>query len=102
MSTLVVGSVRSSGATTLALALAGWIDRAVLVEADPDGGVLALRYGLGREPGLLTLAAARDVDETRLLEHTQRLPGGLPVAVAPESADRSTHLLKTAGPRVAA
>ncbi len=98
---IVVGSVRSSGATTLALALAGSLEGAVLVEADPDGGVLALRYGLGREPGLLTLAASRQVTGDTILDHAQRLPGGLPVVVAPESPDRATHLLRTAGQRLA-
>src|SRR5438477_511605 len=89
MMTIVVGSVRSAGATTVALAIAGWLDPVVLVEADPDGGVLALRYGLRREPGLLTLAASRDLEGDMLSEHTQRLPGGLPVIVAPESPART-------------
>ena len=102
MTTIVVGSVRSAGATTVALALAGWLDPVVLVEADPDGGVLALRYGLTREPGLLTLATSRDVDVDSLMEHTQRLAGGLRVVVAPESPERAAHLLQTAGARVAA
>lgn len=102
MTTIVVGSVRSAGATTLALSLAGWLDRVVLVEADANGGVLALRYGLSREPGLISLAAARDLDSAAAFQHSQLLPGGLPVVVAPESPDRSTHLLRTAGARVAA
>lgn len=101
MSLIVIGSTRSSGATTVAMALAAWLDGAVLVEADPDGGVLALRYGLSREPGLLTLAAAREVDRHSLLDHAQPLPGGLPVVVAPESPERSASLLRTAGARVA-
>ena len=41
----------------------------------PTGGVLAVRYGLGREPGLVTLAASRGAD-VDLLVHAQRLPGG--------------------------
>lgn len=102
MTTIVVGSVRSAGATTLALSIAGWLDRVVLVEADADGGVLALRYGLSREPGLITLASARALDAASILQHSQLLPGGLPVVVAPESPDRSTHLLRTSGARVAA
>ncbi len=100
MSMVVVGSVRSCGATTLALALAASLERAVLVEADADGGLLALRYGLGREPGLLSLAASRQVSGDGILDHAQRLPGGLPVVVAPESPERATHLLRSAGARL--
>ncbi len=102
MTMIVVGSVRSSGATTLALALAGSLERAVLVEADADGGVLALRYGLSREPGLSTLATYRQGSGAALLDHAQALPGGLPAIVAPESPGRATHLLRTAGARLAA
>lgn len=91
MTVLVFGSVRGApGATTTAVAVASWLDDAVLVEADPDGGVLAVRYGLGREPGLVTLAASRG--SGGLLEHAQSLPGGTPVVAAPESAGRAVHL----------
>jgi hypothetical protein len=102
VSMIAVGSVRSAGATTLALTLAGCSDGAVLVEADADGGVLALRYGLSREPGLLSLAASRQPSAESVLEHAQRLPGGLPVVVAPESPQRAGQLLRTAGQRLAA
>jgi hypothetical protein len=96
---VVVGSARGApGATTLALAITAWLEDAVLVEADPDGGVLAIRHGLGREPGLVTLAAGQPSAGETLLDHAQRLPGGLPVVVAPESAERATHLWGTAGP----
>lgn len=99
MSLVVVGSARGApGATTLALAVTAWLEEAVLVEADPDGGVLAIRHGLGREPGLVTLAAGQPSAGETLLDHAQRLPGGLPVVVAPESAERATHLWRTAGP----
>jgi hypothetical protein len=99
VSLVVVGSARGApGATTLAVALTAWLERAVLVEADPDGGVLAVRHGLGREPGLVTLAAGRAPAGEALLDHAQRLPGGLAVVVAPESAERATHLWRTAGP----
>ncbi len=99
---IAVGSVRSGGATTLALTLAACMERAVLVEADADGGVLALRYGLSREPGLLSLAATRQPAGGAVLEHAQRLPGGLAVVVAPESPEQSTRLLRSAGSRLAA
>ena len=99
MTVIVVGSARGApGATTTALAVAGWLDDAVLVEADPDGGVLAIRYGLGREPGLVTLAAARGTGG--LLDHAQHLPGGTPVVAAPESASRTAHLWRLGGPGI--
>ncbi|MGH9156528.1 MAG: chromosome partitioning protein [Acidimicrobiales bacterium] len=101
MSVIVVGSVRSAGATTLTLALAGWLTDAVLVEADPQGGVLAMRYGLCREPGLVTLAASRDLSARAILDHAQRLPGDLAVVVGSESPERATHMLRNAGDRLA-
>jgi hypothetical protein len=58
---LVVGSVSGApGASCVALGLvAQWPDQqAVLVEADPSGGVLAARFGLRQGPGLDDLAAA--------------------------------------------
>ena len=61
---VTVGSVRGSpGVTSWSLLLAAaWpagpaVDRVVL-EADPDGGVLGARYGLGVEPGAVSLIAA--------------------------------------------
>lgn len=98
MTLLVFGSARSSpGATTVALAVSSWIDRSVVVEADPDGGVLAVRYRLAREPGLVTLAASRSLGEEGLLGHAQALPGGTPVVVAPESAERTTNIWRVSG-----
>lgn len=102
MTAVAVGSVRSGGATTLAVALAGVLDEAVLVEADPDGGVLALRYGLSREPGLVTLAASRQDPSSVILEHAQRLPGGLAAVVGPESPERATQLVRSSGHRITA
>lgn len=97
MSIVVLGSARSSpGVTTLSVALASWLENSVVVEADPDGGVLAVRYGLGREPGLVSLAADRSGTPDLLLAHAQRLPGGLPVVVGPESAERTSHLWRVA------
>lgn len=101
MTLVLVGSARGApGATTLAVTVAAWLERAVLVEADPDGGVLAVRHRLGREPGLVTLAAGQPSAGERLLDHAQRLRGGLPVVVSPESAERAAHLWRTAGTTV--
>ncbi len=98
MSLIVVGSARGGpGVTTLALALAGWLRDAVLAEADACGGVLALRYQLGREPGLLTLAADRRAGSEEVLAHAQRLPGGMPVLVGPESPEQARLLWRRAG-----
>lgn len=98
MSIVVLGSVRSSpGVTTLSLAIASWLEGSVVVEADADGGVLAVRYGLGRDPGVVSLAADRSGERDMLLSHAQRLPGGLPVIVGPESAERASHLWRAAG-----
>lgn len=73
----------SPGVTTTALAVAGLVDpAAILVEADPFGGPLAARFGLGPRPGLASLAAARrDRSADALRTHAQVLPGGLQVVV---------------------
>lgn len=102
MTAIAVGSARSGGATTLAMTLAGVLRDTVLVEADADGGVLALRYGLSREPSLVSLAASRQAPGDVILDHAQRLPGGLAVVVGPESPERATQLLRSAGHRIAA
>jgi MinD-like ATPase involved in chromosome partitioning or flagellar assembly len=85
--------------TALAVAAAWPTDgrRKVLVEADADGGSLAVRFQLGRQPGLVSLAAAsrHGVAREELWAHAQMLPGGLPVIVAPERADRAGAVLST-------
>lgn len=65
------------------------------LEADASGGTLALRYGLGLEPGLVTLAVAarRHLDPDALWDHAQELPGGLPVVVGPDNPDRAASVL---------
>lgn len=84
----------SPGVTITALLLAAtWPEhrRCLLVEADLFGGVIAARYGLGDAPGLSTLAAQtrRGFDDVSVDDHTQRLPGGLPVMVGPASPDEA-------------
>jgi hypothetical protein len=71
MTVVAVCSTKGSpGVTTLACALAAsWPStrRVVLVEADPAGGDLAVRFGLHRRPGLTTLAIAlRDAPRARI------------------------------------
>jgi MinD-like ATPase involved in chromosome partitioning or flagellar assembly len=93
MALITLGSVRSCGVTTLVAGLAAaWPGdrRRLLVEADPAGGTLAAQAGLGPEPGLVSLAAAarRQGDPSLAFEHTQSLPGGVPVVCGPAASSR--------------
>jgi hypothetical protein len=93
----------SPGVTTFALALAArWPGQArcVLVECDPSGGDVATRFGLASSPGLVSLAAAgrRSSDPGLLWQHTQALPGGLPVVAAPPSADQALAAVSALAP----
>ncbi len=88
----------SPGVTTTALALAAtWPEnrRCLLVEADPFGGVIGARYGLGDTPGMSSLAAVArgGLDEEAVRGHAQRLPGGVVVLVGPPSADEAHAVL---------
>lgn len=90
----------SPGSTLTALAVAAaWptsgIRRKLLLEADASGGTLALRYGLGLEPGLVTFAVAarRHLECDALWDHAQTLPGGLPVIVGPDNPDRAASVM---------
>lgn len=95
----------SPGATLTSLSVAAsWPVREgrtrVLVEADPAGGVLALRYGLSREPGLLTLATAvrhGGATSADVLDNCQVLPGGLLSIVAPEHSSSIEAAFRAAG-----
>ncbi|MGH9027229.1 MAG: chromosome partitioning protein [Acidimicrobiia bacterium] len=85
---VVMGGKEAPGATTTALALAcTWpAPTRQVVEADPDGGVMAARFGLSYEPGLVSLAALgrRDLDGETLTAHTQVLGDhGLALLAAP-------------------
>ena len=95
MSLLAIASAKASpGVTTLGLGLAlAWPAHrdVVLAELDPAGGDVAAWFALPAEPGLAGLAAAsrRGLGAATLLEHCQRLPGGLPVLVGPPGADQA-------------
>lgn len=99
MTLIAVCSVKGSpGVTTAALGLAAcWPvgEQPVVVEADPAGGDLLARFGLETSPGLVSLAAAgrRGAEPGLVWQHTQRLPGGLPVVVAPPGADQARAAL---------
>jgi hypothetical protein len=100
MALVVVTSVRAApGASTLAvLAAACWPRPVALLEADPSGGALAVRYRLGRQPGLAGLAAVvrHEAPTEALWQHAQMLPGDLPVVVAPESGEVTSGILRDA------
>jgi hypothetical protein len=88
----VVSVKGSPGVTTFSLALAArWPvpARTLVVEADPSGGDIALRFSLASTPGLVSLAAAarQSHDPGLVWQHAQCLPGGLPVVSAPPDTD---------------
>ncbi len=100
MRIVTLASVRGApGVTTTALLLASTFPDAAVVEADLDGGVLAVRYGLGREPGLTTLAAAGSDGPGSWRAHAQDA-GGVPVLVGPDAPGASAALWRTAGERI--
>jgi hypothetical protein len=97
-----VGSARGApGVTSWALLLAAaWpstVER-VVVEADPDGGVLGVRYDLGVEPGLVSLLAAlrRSTGEIPLEVHARRC-GDLWVVPGPATGEQARRVLASAG-----
>lgn len=81
------------GVSTLAAGLAARWPRqpALLLEADPSGGVAAARFGLGQHPGLASLAAQmRHGASAAVAEHAQLLPVGCAVVAGPGSAETAT------------
>ena len=102
MSVVAVGSVRSCGASTLALGLAAtWPEGrpVLLVEADPAGGTLAAAAGWPGEPSLVSLAAAarHGGDPGIAYGHCHLLPGGARALVAPASAEQARAALGMLG-----
>jgi len=109
VSLLVLGSAKASpGVTTTVLALAAtWpADRHVqIIEADPDGGVLAARQGVASEPGLSTLAVSsrRSLAPGDLAPHLQSPAGSdIRLLVAPPAAEQARRSLGLAGTPLAA
>jgi hypothetical protein len=107
MALVILGATRSSpGVTTATLALGAVWQRggrhALVVEADPDGGVLAARYGLGAHPNLTELAGRTrsGLRPTDAWDHAQVLPGGLGAVVAHPSADQTHAALRTGAARI--
>ncbi|MEV0068848.1 MULTISPECIES: carbon monoxide dehydrogenase maturation protein [unclassified Amycolatopsis] len=92
----------SPGVTTLAMGLAArWphpeATCRLVAEVDPSGGDLALRFGLPTAPGLVSLAAVvrRVQDPAAVWEHTQPLPAGPRVLVAPPGGPHARAALHT-------
>ena len=94
MTVTVFASLRGApGVTTATLVTAAvWPAgrRVRLVEADPAGGVLAVRYGLSPSRGVASLAATRRSTPGLLDAHSQTLPGGVQVLAAPVAGDHAT------------
>jgi hypothetical protein len=97
-------SVRAApGVTTTAVALACvWPGRVLLVEAAEDGGVLAARFGLAAQPGLMSVAAAARHDTVvEVSAHTQPLPGTdgrIGVLAGPPSVETAGAVWRSLGP----
>jgi hypothetical protein len=110
---VTLGSVRGSpGVTSWCLLLAAaWPDalggERVILEADVDGGVLGARYGLGVEPGAVSLIASlrHSGDEVPVTEHGRVGAPGLWLVPGPESGEQARSVWSgTAGqvaPRLA-
>lgn len=96
----------SPGVTTTSVALLGvWPEgrRALLMEADPWGGMLSARLGLSDHPGLVSLAAAarHGLDEALVWRHAQRAGDGVAVMVAPPSPEHARSALTDLAGRLA-
>jgi len=97
------------GASTLALELALHVGRVaagpavLLLEADPDGGVLAARHGLKLQPCLTDLCsvARRSLDESVLRQHCQSFAEGVEVVVAHPSAEATSAALRAGAAQIA-
>lgn len=94
---VTLGSVRGSpGVTSWCLLLAAaWPEafgsERVVLEADVDGGVLGARYGLGVEPGAVSLIASlrHSGDEVPVTEHGREAAPGLWLVPGPESGEQA-------------
>lgn len=110
MTIWAVGSLRGSpGATTLAMGLAAAWPAAtgrsrVVLEADPDGGVLAARFEELRADRTIADAAValrRDLDLERLLKTARPVWGAVPVIPSHPSAEQTAAVLVNAAERLA-
>lgn len=95
---ITLGSIKGApGVTSWSVLLASaWplahAPSRIIVEADPDGGALAGRYGLGVEPGVVSLMAATRRPGSGLIaieHHARALNQGLWVVPGPESREQA-------------
>jgi len=98
---VLAGDKGSPGVTTTSLAMAAvWPRRSLLAECDPHGGDLVYRlpaeHGGPLDPnrGMISLAvsARRGLDPGQLVEHTQRIQGGLDVLVGLGNAEQTAGM----------
>ena len=102
MTVIGIGSVRGApGVTTTSILLAGALGDAALVEADLAGGTIAARYGLGREPGLTTLAASVPLAPDDWRNHAQDA-GGVDTITGPDAPASARGLWRRAGTQLGA
>jgi hypothetical protein len=108
---VAVGSIRGApGATSWALLLAAawpreFAERRVVLEADPAGGVVGARYGLGVEPGAVRMVTGirRNGTTSVQLEGVGReVHAGLFVVPGPESGEQARPVWTEGAPAVAA
>ncbi|MDE0193988.1 MAG: hypothetical protein OXP08_00405 [bacterium] len=99
MSLLVFGSLKEAPGVTTLVACVGYQwprhRRVALVEADPDGGAVAPRFGLHPDnPSLVSFAAGarHGLSPGEFWSACQRLPDGPPVLVAPGGAATAAAL----------
>lgn len=108
---VAVGSIRGApGATSWALLLAAawpreFTERRVVLEADPAGGVVGARYGLGVEPGAVRMVTGirRNGTTSVQLEGVGReVDADLFVVPGPESGEQARSVWTEGAPAVAA
>lgn len=104
MTSIAVASCHGSpGVTTTVAGLAAtWpgAHRPLVIEADPDGGVLAARFDELRADRTLAEVAVevrRRYDHERVVASARTLWGAIPVVVAPPSAEQTHGALAMAG-----
>lgn len=103
MTTLALASFKHApGVTTAAVALAAAHgSAAIVIEADPAGGDLAARTRLPFEPGMVTLAASgRHGAPLDLRRHSQPLPAGGSVVVAPTEPELAASAIAAVASRL--
>ncbi len=104
MSIIAVGSLHGApGATTLALDLARLAGAdSLLIEADPDGGLLAARLFLALKPGLTDLAGAArtGIDPNNIWKYAQPTKNGCAAIVAHPAAEQVYGALRASADHI--